>query len=173
MKPAFWARLDIIARCFTPFGLTVLLVLINVLPLQVPSLSRVMPLFPLMSIYIWAVHHPNLMPAYAIFLIGFLQDTLLGTPIGLHILTYLMAYGTVVWQRRFLAGKTFSVIWVGFSLVAAGATVANWLLISLFYVEFIQPEALAYQYLISLGVFPLLSWFFMRWQFVFLSEIGS
>ena len=173
MKPALWSRLDIIARCVTPFGLTILLVLINVLPLQVPGLSRVMPLFPLMSIYIWTIHHPKLMPAYAVFLVGFLQDTLIGTPIGLHIITYLIVYGIVVWQRRFLAGKPFAVIWVGFSLVAAGATAANWFLVSLFYLTFIQPEALAYQYFLSLGSFPLLSWFFMRWQLAFLSELGN
>ncbi len=171
MKPVLWSRLDIIARSITPFGLTILLVLINVLPLQVPGLSRVMPLFPLMSIYLWAIHQPELMPSYAVFLVGFLQDTLIGTPIGLHILTYLIVYGTVVWQRRFLAGKPFAVIWVGFSLVAAGATAANWFLISLFYLTIIQPEALAYQYLLSLGSFPLLSWFFMRWQIAFLSEL--
>ena len=172
MKPALWSRLDIIARCITPFGLTVLLVLINVLPMQVPGLSRVMPLFPLMSIYIWAVHQPKLMPAYAVFLIGFLQDTLIGTPIGLHIFTYLVIYGTVVWQRRFLAGKPFSVIWVGFSLVAAGATIANWVILSLFYLVTIQAESLAFQYLLSLGAFPILSWFFMRWQLAFLAELG-
>ena len=140
MKPVLWSRLDIIARSITPFGLTILLVLINVLPLQVPGLSRVMPLFPLMSIYLWAIHQPELMPSYAVFLVGFLQDTLIGTPIGLHILTYLIVYGTVVWQRRFLAGKPFAVIWVGFSLVAAGATAANWFLISLFYLTIIQPN---------------------------------
>lgn len=172
MKPVFWSRLDIIARCITPFGLTVLLVLINILPLQILGLSTVMPLLPLMSIYLWAVHHPNLMPAYAVFLIGFLQDTLIGTPIGLHITTYLMVYGIVIWQRRFLVGKPFAVIWVGFSLVAAGATIANWLLVSLYYLVVIQPEALAFQYLLSLGAFPLLAWFFMRWQITCLSEIG-
>lgn len=171
MKPVLWSRLDLIARCITPFGLTILLVLINILPLQVPGLSRVMPLFPLMAIYLWAIHHPELMPSYAVFLVGFLQDTLIGTPIGLHIMTYLVVYGIVVWQRRFLAGKPFPVIWVGFSLVAAGATAANWFLVSLFYFTVIQPEALAYQYFLSLGAFPLLSWFFMRWQLAFLSEL--
>lgn len=172
MNPALWTRLDKIARCLSPFGLTVLLVLINVMPMQVPGLSRVMPLFPLMSIYLWAVLHPELMPAYAVFLVGFLQDVLIGTPIGLHILTCLMVYGTVAWQRRFLTGKSFAVIWVGFLLVAAGTTVANWLLISIYYVEFLQIEALVYQYLLSVGSFPLLSWLIMRWQLAFLSEIG-
>ena len=51
MKPVFWSRLDTTARRLTPFGLTVLLVLINVLPLQMPGFARVMPLLPLMSIY--------------------------------------------------------------------------------------------------------------------------
>lgn len=173
MKPALWSRLDIIARCITPFGLTILLVLINVLPMQVPGLSRIMPLFPLMSIYIWTVHHPRLMPTYAVFLVGFLQDTLVGTPIGLHIVTYLMVYGLVVWQRRFLVGKPFAVIWVGFSLVAAGATIANWVMLSLFYLMTIKGESLAFQYLLSIGTFPVLSWFFMRWQIVFLAELGN
>ncbi|MBL6932848.1 MAG: rod shape-determining protein MreD [Rhodospirillales bacterium] len=171
MKPVFWSRLDTTARRLTPFGLTVLLVLINVLPLQMPGFARVMPLLPLMSIYLWAVHHPNLMPAYAVFLIGLLQDTLTGTPLGVNVMAYLIVYGTVVWQRRFLVGKSFAVIWVGFSLVGAGAMVITWLLISSYHSVLASPDAMAFQYLLSLGVFPLLSWLFMRWQQAFLSHL--
>ena len=173
MKSISWSRLDIIARSLTPFGFTLLLVMINVLPLQLPGMSRVMPLLPLMSIYSWAVHRPDLMPAYGVFVIGLFQDILIGTPIGIHVLTYLLVYGTVVWQRRFLAGHSFAVIWVGFLLIAAGASLISWVLISLYYFVFIQPEALVYQYLLSAGGFPLLSWLFMRWQLAFLSEIGE
>jgi|TARA_B100001964_G_C14243808_1_gene606406 rod shape-determining protein MreD len=171
MKPVFWSRLDTTARRLTPFSLTVLLVLINVLPLQIPGFARVMPLLPLMSIYLWAVHHPNLMPAYAVFVIGLLQDTLTGTPLGVYVLTYLIVYGTVVWQRRFLVGKSFAVIWVGFSLVGAGAMIIGWVLISSYHTVFASPDAMAFQYLLSLGVFPLLSWLFMRWQQAFLSHL--
>jgi rod shape-determining protein MreD len=171
MKPVFWSRMDMTARRLTPFGLTVLLVLINVLPLQMPGFSRVMPLLPLMSIYLWAVHHPNLMPAYAVFLIGLLQDILTGTPLGINVMAYLIVYGTVVWQRRFLVGKSFAVIWVGFSLVAAGAVVISWVLVSAYHTVLADPDAMAFQYLLSLGVFPLLSWLFMRWQQTILSQL--
>lgn len=171
MKPVFWSRLDSTARSLTPFGLTILLVLINVLPLQMLGLARVMPLLPLMSVYLWAVHHPHLMPAYAVFVIGLLQDTLTGMPLGINVLTYLIVYGTVVWQRRFLVGKSFAVIWVGFSIVAAGAMVISWVLVSSYHSVLAEPDAIAFQYLLSIGIFPLLSWFVMRWQQAFLSHL--
>jgi len=171
MKPIFWSRLDITARRLTPFGLTVLLVLINVLPLHVPGFARVMPMLPLMSIYLWAVHNPNLMPAYAVFVIGLLQDILTGTPLGVNVLIYLFVYGAVIWQRRFLAGKSFAVIWVGFTLVGAGAVVVGWAVISIYYTILAEPNAMAFQYLLSLGIFPLMAWVFMRWQRAFLGQV--
>lgn len=171
MKPVFWTRMDTTARRLTPFALTVLLVLINVLPLHVPGFARVMPILPLMSVYLWAVHHPNLMPAYAVFIVGLLQDILTGAPLGVNVLAYLVVYGLVVWQRRFLVGKSFAVIWVGFSLVGLGAMVVSWMLVSVFHSVLAEPEAMAFQYLLSLGVFPLLSWLFMRWQQTFLAHL--
>jgi rod shape-determining protein MreD len=173
MKPVFWSRLDSTARAFTPFGLTVLLVLISALPLQVPGLVQVMPLLPLMSIYLWAVHHPGLMPIYAVFLIGLLHDALSGVPLGLFALTYIIVHATVVWQRRFLVGKSFAVIWVGFTLVAAAAVVIGWVLISSYHGVLVNPGAMAIQYIISLGVFPFLAWFFMRWQQTFLGHLNA
>lgn len=171
MKPAVWARLDTTARRLTPFALTVLLVLINVLPLQIPGFARIMPLLPLMSIYLWAVHQPNLMPAIAVFIIGMLQDILTGAPLGINIVSFLVVYGLVVRQRRFLIGKSFAVIWVGFSLVAAGAVLIDWALVSIYYSVLAEPEAMAFQYLLSLGTFPALSWLFMRWQQAFLGHL--
>ena len=171
MKPVLWSRLDTMARCLMPFGLTVLLVLISVLPLPILGFTRVMPLLPLMSIYLMAVYHPNLMPVYAVFLIGLLQDILTGIPMGIHALTYLVAYGTVVWQRRFLVGKSFAVIWVGFSLVGGGGVVMGWGLMSSYHGVLLNPDAILLQYALSLGLFPVLSWLFVRWQQPFLGNL--
>jgi len=170
MKPVIWQRLDTLARKMTPFGLTVVLVILSVLPLHVPGLARVMPLLPLMAIYHWAVNRPQLMPAYVVFSIGLLQDILTGVPLGADALVFLGVYGVVIGQRRFLVGKSFAVVWLGFSLVAAGACGANWLLVSIFNVTIVDAEALFFQYLLSLGIFPMLTWFFMRWQRAFLSQ---
>jgi len=171
MKPAFWYRLDTLARKFTPFGLTVLLTLLNVLPLHIPGMARVMPLLPLIAIYHWAVNRPHLMPAYVVFLVGLLQDILTGSPLGVSAIVFLGVYGVIASQRRFLVDKSFAVIWLGFSLVAAGASAANWLLVSIFYVTIVDGDALFFQYLLSLGIFPMLTWIFMRWQRAFLGQV--
>jgi rod shape-determining protein MreD len=164
-------RFDLVARRLTPFGLSVLMVLVSVLPLHVPGGARVMPLLVLMSIYHWAVHRPHLMPAYAVFFIGLLQDILGGIPLGVNALVYLIAYGVIVSQRRFLVGKSFLVIWLGFTLIAAAASMIGWMLISLIHLTPMNPTAMAFQYALSVGNFPLLAWLFARWQRAFLAQV--
>ena len=171
MKPIFWQRLDTLSRKMTPFGLTVALVLLSVLPLHVPGFARVMPLLPLMAVYHWAVNRPLLMPAYVVFAIGLLQDTLTGAPLGINALVFLVVYGGIVGQRRFLVGKSFAVIWLGFAIVAIGASLMNWFLVSLFHTTLVEADSLLFQYLLSLGVFPLLTWVFTRWQRAFLGQV--
>ena len=164
MKSTIWYRLDALARDLTPFGITMILVLLGVVPLFLPAYAQVAPLFPVMAIYHWAIHRPRLLPAYAVFLIGFLQDVLTGMPIGVNIVVFLTIYGVVVSQRRFFSGKSFLISWLSFALVAAGAAVESWLLVSAIHVTIIGAQAVFVQYLLTLGCFPLFARFFLSWQ---------
>lgn len=164
MKSTLWYRLDAVARNLTPFGITMILVLVGVVPLYLPVYARVAPVLPLMAVFHWAMHRPRLLPAYAVFGIGFLQDVLTGMPIGINILVFLTVYGVVLSQRRFFAGKSFLISWLGFALVAAGATVESWLLVSAFHATVVDARAVLVQYLVTLGCFPVFAWFFLSWQ---------
>lgn len=168
MKPSLWIRLDQWARRLTPFGLTVLLVVINVIPIQIPGFARVVPLLALIAIHHWAIYQPELMPAYAVFLVGVFQDLLSGVPLGVNTFIFLAVYGAVVWQRRFFVGKSFLITWLGFAVVCAAAMMLSWILISVLHLTLVNAEALVYQYLLTLGFFPLLAWVFQRWQQAFL-----
>jgi len=164
MKTSIWYRLDIFTRLLTPFLLTLSLVVLNIVPLNIPGFSNVVPLLPLMAVYHWAVYRSELLPAYAVFIIGLLHDIFSGSPIGVNTIVFLLVYGVVIWQHRFLFGKSFAVIWLGFGLVSAGAFMLTWLLISLWSFAILEPRAVVFQYLLTLGVFPGLAWLFMRWQ---------
>jgi len=164
MKPSVWYRLDALARNLTPFGITLILVLLSVVPLYLPVYARVAPVLPVMAVYHWAMHRPRLLPAYAVFGIGFLQDVLTGMPIGVNIVVFLTVYGVVLSQRRFFAGKSFLISWLGFALVAAGAAVESWLLVSAFHVTLVDARAVLVQYLVTLGCFPIFALFFLSWQ---------
>jgi len=77
----------------------------------------------------------------------------------------------VVSQQVFFTGRSFLIIWLGFSLVAAGATVMTWLLTAVFYSAFTSFEAAFVQYLVTVGVFPVLAWLQVRWQQSVLAQI--
>ena len=147
--------------------LTLVLVIVNVMPLRIPGFSQVTPLLPLIAVYHWAIFRPRLLPAYAVFLIGLLYDTLNGFPIGVSALVFLVVYGVVLSQKSFFIGKSFFILWLGFSLIAAGASVLSWLAVSLLNVTMVEPETVFFQYLMTLGFFPVIAWLFLRWQRAF------
>ena len=169
MRPTFWHRLDSLARRLTPFGLTLILMLVGLMPFHMPEFARVVPSLVVIAVYHWSIHRPTLLPASLVFLIGFLQDMLSGTPLGLNILILLTVYGVVLTQRRFFVNKSFAVVWLGFVLVSAMASVVGWILISVFSLTLVSPNSMVVQYMITVGVFPLLSWSFSRWQQHFLA----
>ncbi len=170
MRSTFWGKVDTAARRLTPFGLTVILVLIGAVPLHVPGFTSVTPLLPMIGIYYWAIYRPDLMPVAAVFIIGLLYDALSGTPMGVNAAIFVIVHGIIDSQRRFFAGKSFTIIWLGFLLVSAGALLTTWLLVSAFYGTLVTSEALIFQYVITLGCFPLLSWALLRWQRAFLRQ---
>jgi rod shape-determining protein MreD len=168
MTPSLWHRLDLLARQLTPSMLTLILVIISVVPMRILNFSTVVPLLPLMSVYHWAIFRPRLLPAYAVFLIGILQDILTGSPIGVNSFVFLLVYGAVLSQKRFFTGKSFFILWLGFSLIAAGASGLNWLAVSILNVSVVEFHTAVFQYLLTLGFFPAVAWVFLFWQRIFL-----
>ena len=170
MSIAFWQKLDQTARSITPFGLSLLLVILSVVPTHIPGYGRIAPILALVSIYHWAIYRPNLLPLFAVFILGLLQDLLTGTPPGLYILVFLTVYGVVLSQRRFFAGKSFTVYWFGFAVVSLVASVESWVIGSAWNFALLDFNAVTFQYLLSLGIFPIIAWIFLRWQQAFLRQ---
>ena len=168
MTPSIWQRIDLLARLLTPTFITLILVVVSVVPLRILDFTSAVPLLPLISVYHWAIFRPYLLPVYAVFLIGVLQDILTGTPIGVNALVFLLVYGAVLSQKVFFTGRSFFVLWVGFALISAGASVINWLVFSILNVVVVGGQTAIIQYLLTLGFFPVTAWFFLRWQNAFL-----
>ncbi|WP_135080598.1 rod shape-determining protein MreD [Terasakiella sp. SH-1] len=164
MKPAFWQRLDLWARNISPVGLSVVLILLSVIPTHIPGYGSIVPQLALMGVFHWTVFRPDLFPILAVFSIGILQDALSGAPMGLNTIVYLTVFGVVLGQRRFFLGKTFLVEWLGFSIIAAGAAVQAWLLLSAYHVHLMAPGPVFFQYFMTMGLYPPMAWVMGRWQ---------
>lgn len=170
MNIALWQKLDKFARFSTPFILSLILVILSVVPTYIPGSMAVAPILPLVSIYHWAIYRPNLLPVFTVFVLGLLQDLLLGTPVGLYVLVFLTVYGLVVSQRRFFVEKSFVFYWFGFAVTSMVASLECYLLGSLWNIMFLDFNAATFQYIILLGIFPALAWIFLRWQQAFLQQ---
>ena len=56
------------------------------------------------------------------------------------------------------------------AIIAFGAAVESWLLASIWNLAIMDFQAIFFQYLISLGLFPVVAWVFLRWQQAFLPQ---
>lgn len=166
-EEGLWHRLDLVARSISPFFVTLLLVLVGLLPLRIAELSPIVPALALIGVFFWSVHRPDLMPIWAVFLIGLTQDLLTGAVLGPGIVGLLVAHALVVWQLRFFLAASFAVIWVAFMLVAAASLGATWLLTCIALMAYVEPAPLFFQYLVTLAFYPCLAWAFLRGQRLF------
>jgi rod shape-determining protein MreD len=168
VKQALWHRLDILARSLSPLAMTLLLVMIGMVPLKIPHIAPVIPSVALIAVYYWAVHRPNLMTVWAIFVVGLFQDLLSGGHVGVGILALLMVHVVIDTQRRFFARSSFQALWVFFALVAAGALYLMWLLNCLLQGVFLEVRPVLFQYLTTVAAYPCLAWLFAQAQKAFL-----
>ena len=164
MKPTLARQLDTQARRLMPAATTLALVLLAAMPSHLPGLARIMPLLALIGVYHWTAHRPDLMPARVVFAIGLFQDIVGGGPLGLYAAVFLLVHGGIVSQARFFVGKGFIVLWFGFALMSAAAAMTAWVVTALFNAALVDSRALFYQYLLTLGMFPVLSRLFLRWH---------
>ncbi len=168
MKQSFWQRLDHVAKSLMPFAITFFLVMLGMVPLRIPNVSPVLPSLVLIAIYYWAVHRPDLMSIWAVFLLGLFQDLVSGSLVGVGTMVLLVVFGVVGSQRRFLASASFMLIWFVFIVVAAGALTLEWAMVSLLQGQVIGSEPAVFQYLMTIAVYPCLAWLFAQAQRAFL-----
>ena len=168
MSPTVWTRLDGTARNLSPMAFTVLLIMIGMVPLRVPNLAPVMPALGLIAVYFWLVYRPESMPAWAVFLVGLVQDLLGGGALGVSVFVLLVVYATLAGQRRFFSRDSFFLMWLTFLPIAAGAFILTWVFNSLIADAALNPRPAAFQYLTTVAFYPCVAWVFLQAQRVFL-----
>ncbi|HYE48286.1 MAG TPA: rod shape-determining protein MreD [Azospirillaceae bacterium] len=169
MAVGVWQRLDQTGRNLLPFAVTILLLLVGMVPTQLPGYAAVAPPLVVMSVYYWAIHRPDLLRPSVAFLIGVLHDLLSGTPLGMTPLVLVLAYWVTLTQRRMFLGDSFAWLWLGFAMVSVGTALVQWVVYSLMHAQLFDAGPVAVQAVLAIGVFPLPAWVLMRIHRTFLS----
>ena len=159
MQATILQRMDLAARRFVPFGVTLILMLFAMTPTHIPGLSQVTPMFALMAVYFWSIYRPDLLGFGATFGIGVVEDLLSGTPLGSGALILLLCQRVVFHQHKFFNNKPFGLIWLAFALIAAGAFLLRWVCVGLVAPSgFTPPGQMLTSYLMTVAIYPLAGW---------------
>jgi len=168
MKHGVVQRVDHMVRQLVPASLVLLLVVLQAIPWHLPGLAGIVPVLPMIGIYYWSVYRPDLMVPSVAFAAGLVNDMVLGAPIGISSLAFLVIQGMTASQTRFFNGKSFLVIWSGFALLTAGALVIELALSALLYGRTPLASALLIEYAMTVCLYPVISWLFSRLQLFWL-----
>ncbi|HIJ38558.1 MAG TPA: rod shape-determining protein MreD [Rhodospirillaceae bacterium] len=170
MKGTLLQRMDQGIRQFVPVGLTLLLILLDAMPARLPGYAPVSPLLPIISVYYWSFCRPDLLPPAVAFALGLVNDVIMGSPLGVSSLVYLLVQGMTLSQRRLLSGRPFMVGWLGFLVIGSGAIALQWSMISMIFGHFLDLRAVLFEVLMTVSFYPLVSWLFARAQLALLKS---
>lgn len=171
MEEGFLQQLEKLARNLTPLVTGLLLVMLSVLPLPVPYYGSVSVNLGVMAVFYWVVYRPDLMPYSGAFIIGLWQDVMVGAPLGVNAFALLVVHMLLVAQRRFFQGKTFSVIWWAFAIIALIASIVTWVLIMVLHSVWLSPSPAIFQFIMTVALYPFVTWFFARTQHAILRNV--
>ena len=151
-------------RQTVPVMTMLLLVLIGSMPLGSLHTFEIFPMLNIIVIFYWTVYRPDLVPPVVLFLIGLIDDVVMGTPLGLMACVFVLLYGVTLTQRQFFIGKPFYVTWLGFSVISAVCICLIWVLVALFAGRLGIVITPFIKYTITLLSFPSAAWLLVRIQ---------
>ena len=104
-------------RYLLPYLFIVLLFSLEMINYPILYLIDIKPFFVLMSVYFWTIFRPKLFPIYIIFSIGIIIDLLMGYPLGISSILFIIINWSIIGQRRFLMGVPYYILWFLFSII--------------------------------------------------------
>ena len=167
MSEPLFHRLDVFARSIFPFLVTLGLILLTAAPVRVPEISAIMPALSLIAVYHFTVRHPRLLPYWATFILGVLQDLIAGGALGTSAVILLLLQIIIRSQYRFFATAPFALAWGLFLVLGAGAFVGDWLLNSLGMVEILDARPAIFRYLLTIALYPVLTLILIKGEALF------
>jgi rod shape-determining protein MreD len=121
----------------------------------------VTPALPLIPIYYWTIHRPELVPPVLIFALGLLHDFAAAGPVGVWPVVYLIAYVVTLSQRGELEGLSMRFAALAFTGVALVGLLCGWFAYSIYMGGFVSVLPMVFQALTTALLFPILGWLLM------------
>ena len=143
----------------TPLFFSLFLLLLSYVPISFILSSNIRPAIGMVCVYYWIIHRPDIFNLLSVYLLGMVEDILSAVPMGTNIFSLLVMYVLLLNLGRFFNGKPFIVTWYGFAILSFITVLSKWLVVSIYYAQFLPFVQVLFCYLFSVAAYPILSLF--------------
>ena len=160
------ARLNLLNKIFNA-GPLILLYYLSISEVDT-NLEKVFEIFtfnlPIIIIYFWILKRPSVLGTGHIFVAGLINDVVMGYPLGISSLSYLVVCFVSNYVRNKSVNTTIASDWFTFFIALAFANLLFFLLINNFSDLTISYAKIAYNTFFTLFLFPILWLLFNLYQ---------
>jgi rod shape-determining protein MreD len=161
-ETGLWRRLDAASRRCFPAGMLVFGLFVIGLPLSLPGLAEVRPVYAIACVFFWTLYRPSALPAVVVALTGLLLDLVGLSPIGLWAVLLLVLQGSVLALRRRLVPQNFVLTWAMFTGLAALFVLAAWAVESALTLNVLPVAPVVAEIILAGAIYPALAGVFIR-----------
>jgi len=149
-------RLELFFLAILPGLITVVLAIFFLSSKHMSGFGQFMPALPLMPVFYWGLTYSRDMPYWFMFLLGLMMDAVMGAPLGLSSLLYMLFLKLLHMQRRFIHKEGFIIKWSYFAaLLAIIDALDGWALV-FFKAGAINIQAAFLQWVFTICCYPIL-----------------
>ena len=117
MKDSFSEILILSFKKTIPLFFTLFWVLVLCVPTHLPLSHFFRPDLAMACLYFWVLYRSDLFSVFSVVILGFVSDTLSGTPFGVDLFVFIFVYILTLTYGSYANTKPFLVSWFGFALV--------------------------------------------------------
>jgi len=118
----------------------------------------VTPALPLIPLYYWSIHRPELLPPLLVFCLGLFHDFASAGAVGVWPVVYLIVYAVTLAQRGEIEGLPMRFAWAAFAGVTLLGLLGGWFAYSIYMGKFVDILPMGLQALTTAALFPILGW---------------
>lgn len=157
MRDDFSENLSYYLQRMLPLISSLVFLFITYIPMDFFPFNNIRPAVALVCIYYWLIHRPDLFNLVSVYIIGLVDDIISNVPLGTNIFSVLVLYVLVSNLSRFFNGKPFVITWYGFAALSLVAFLTKWLILSVYYSQFLPLSIVFFSFLVTVAFYPFLS----------------
>ncbi|MGF1476600.1 MAG: rod shape-determining protein MreD [Geminicoccaceae bacterium] len=145
-------------RQVLPFLSALIAVLVDRLPVAETDGGTLFPWLTIAVLFFWSIYAADLIPVWATFLIGLLNDALAGLPLGFTALALVLGRELVIARHRYFHAKPFLVIWASFAVLVSAIEFLRAVTAMLWFGHLIDPMPVVFAAGLTVAAYPFVAW---------------